>query len=184
MNVCVIHCWQTVLAVPGITRRNTPNITNEGWNDIWFGTLKCGRTTGKILCCKIIFRLEVICLTVAGFAETALKQINNTYIHIFVVLDKNIQWKFWILSIWCNSIQNVSHNACQAAGCNYVSLFIQRCYINICPTIEWYITTIIAMFQDTGRYQILWTTSHILLLLHISPSLLTIVLAHRPGLRG
>jgi len=62
----------------------------------------------------------VICLTVAGFAETVLKQINSTYIHVFVVLDKNIEWKLWILSIWCNSIQNVSHNACQVSGCNYV----------------------------------------------------------------
>jgi hypothetical protein len=159
--MCNIHCWLTGLAVSAVTRRNTPNLINEGKSDIRFWTLKYWLIIGNTHCCKIIFRLGVICLTVAGFAETVLKQINNTYIHIFVVLDRNIQWTFWILSIWCKIIQNISHNACQASRCNYVNLFIKRCYINICPTIKWYITTTIAMFPHTARNQLLRITSHI-----------------------
>jgi len=50
-------------------------------------------------------------------------------------------------------------------------------------SIKHYIATARAKFRETGRYQLLWTTSHLLLLLaNVTPLFLTLVLIQRPGL--
>jgi len=50
-------------------------------------------------------------------------------------------------------------------------------------SVKHYIITTRAKFQDTGRYHLLWITSHLIqLLANVTPLFITLVLIHRPGL--